>query len=49
MVYLSGKAQTIEEARTKVEEVLANGKALEVFKEFIASQGGNPSIVDDPT
>lgn len=49
MVYLSGKAQTLEEARTKVENVLANGKALEVFKVFIASQGGNPSIVDDPT
>lgn len=49
MVYLSGKTQTLEEARTKVENVLANGKALEVFKAFIASQGGNPSIVDDPT
>ncbi|MBB5147732.1 pyrimidine-nucleoside phosphorylase [Ureibacillus thermosphaericus] len=49
MVYLSGKAQTLKEARTKVENVLANGKALEVFKTFIASQGGNPSIVDDPT
>jgi pyrimidine-nucleoside phosphorylase len=49
MVYLSGKAQTLKEARTKVENVLANGKALEVFKAFIASQGGNPSIVDDPT
>ena len=49
MVYLSGKTQTLKEARTKVENVLANGKALEVFKAFIASQGGNPSIVDDPT
>ena len=49
MVVLGNKAKTIEEARTKLEEVIQNGKALEVFKEFIESQGGNPSVVDDPS
>ena len=32
-----------------LEEVVRNGKALEVFKKFIAAQGGDPSVVDDPS
>ncbi|MFC5541105.1 MAG: pyrimidine-nucleoside phosphorylase [Bacilli bacterium] len=48
MVLLSGKAQSIEEARKKLEEVLNNGKALETFKAFVASQGGDPSITEHP-
>lgn len=49
MVVLGGKAKTIEEARNKLEEVLTNGTALQLFKQFVASQGGNPQIVDDYT
>ncbi|MGO4888297.1 pyrimidine-nucleoside phosphorylase [Anaerobacillus sp. MEB173] len=49
MVYLANKAETLEEARQKLEEVVANGKALEKFKTFVAAQGGNPEIVDDPS
>nr|WP_316047490.1 hypothetical protein [Planococcus glaciei] len=30
-----------------LEEVIANGKALEVMKQFIEAQGGNPAVVDD--
>lgn len=48
MVVLGGHAETIEEARTQLEEVIANGDALEVFKKFIKGQGGNPAVVDDP-
>lgn len=48
MVLLSGKAQSIEEARKKLEEVLNNGEALETFKAFVASQGGDPSITEHP-
>lgn len=47
MVFLGGKAQTTEKARAMLEEVLYNGKALEVFKSFISAQGGDPQIVDD--
>ncbi|MDN7244092.1 pyrimidine-nucleoside phosphorylase [Planococcus shenhongbingii] len=47
MVVVGGKAETLEEARAMLEEVIANGKALEVMKEFIAAQGGNPAVVDD--
>ena len=48
MVVLGGKAKTIEEARTLLEEVVANGAALEVLKKFIAAQGGDASVVDFP-
>ena len=49
MVVLGGKAQTIEEARKMLEEVVANGAALDVLKKFIAAQGGDASVVDDPS
>lgn len=48
MVVLGGKAATIEEARPMLEEVVANGQALEVLKKFIAAQGGDASVVDFP-
>lgn len=49
MVILAGKAETTEEARGMLEEVMHNGKALEVFKTFLASQGGDASVIDDPS
>jgi pyrimidine-nucleoside phosphorylase len=48
MVYLAEKASSLEEARTMLEEVMKNGKALETFKTFLRSQGGDASVVDDP-
>ncbi|GAA0137402.1 pyrimidine-nucleoside phosphorylase [Paenibacillus sp. YSY-4.3] len=48
MVFLAGKAASLEEAEEKLREVIRNGKALAKFKEFIANQGGDASIVDDP-
>jgi pyrimidine-nucleoside phosphorylase len=48
MVYLANKADSLEEAEEKLQEVIRNGKALEKFKEFIANQGGDASIVDHP-
>ncbi|MFC0180931.1 pyrimidine-nucleoside phosphorylase [Thorsellia kenyensis] len=47
MVMLAKKATSLEEARKKLIEVIKNGKALEKFKLFLASQGGDPSIVDN--
>jgi len=49
MVTLAGKAASLEEARAMLEEVMRNGKALEAFKTFLASQGGDASVVDDPS
>lgn len=48
MVLLAEKASTLEDARAKLEEVLKNGKAIETFQTFIASQGGDPSIITNP-
>ena len=49
MVLLAGKAETTEEAREMLEEVIINGKALEVFKLFLHAQGGDTSVIDDLT
>jgi pyrimidine-nucleoside phosphorylase len=48
MVFLAGKAESLENAKEKLKEVIRNGKALEKFKEFIANQGGDASVVDHP-
>lgn len=49
MVFLAGKASNLEEARQMLKEVIDNGTALDAFKVFLSSQGGDASVVDDPT
>lgn len=49
MVYLGKQASTIEEAREKLEESISSGKAIKKFKTFVAAQGGDTSVVDDPS
>jgi pyrimidine-nucleoside phosphorylase len=49
MVYLAGKAPSIEEARANLQEAIQNGSALETLKVFLAAQGGDASVVDDPS
>lgn len=41
------KAQTRQEALEMLEDALSSGKALEKFKELIASQNGDVSVIDD--
>ena len=48
MVHLAGIGKDLDEARSLLEESIENGKALEKFKTFIASQGGDISVIDDP-
>jgi len=48
MVVLGGKAASLTEAREKLQEVIANGQALEKFRQFLKNQGGDPSVVDRP-
>jgi len=44
MVVKAKKAKTVEEAYIRLEENINNGKALAIFKKFIAAQGGDTSI-----
>lgn len=48
MVVVGEKADTLEEARKMLEAVIADGSALQIFKDFIEWQGGNPAVVDNP-
>ena len=47
MVHLGGVGAHLAEARALLAENLANGRALAVFKQFIAAQGGDVRVVDD--
>ncbi|MDF2904216.1 MAG: Pyrimidine-nucleoside phosphorylase, partial [Bacillus sp. (in: firmicutes)] len=49
MVLLAEKAETLEAARKLLETAIADGSALESMKLFLRSQGGDGSVVDDPT
>lgn len=49
MVVLAEKATDLQQAREMLEESIRNGKALQSFKTFLAAQGGDVSVVDDPT
>jgi len=48
MAVLSGVASGKEEARALLEKAIENGAALEKFKAFLAAQGGDASVVDEP-
>ncbi|WHY60574.1 pyrimidine-nucleoside phosphorylase [Cytobacillus firmus] len=48
MVFLAKKADSLKEAREKLENTMKDGSALETFKVFLSSQGGDASVVDDP-
>ncbi|MCA1054709.1 pyrimidine-nucleoside phosphorylase [Rossellomorea aquimaris] len=49
MVYLAEKAATLNEARELLQKAIEDGSALENFKVFLKSQGGDASVVDDPS
>ncbi|WP_421379371.1 pyrimidine-nucleoside phosphorylase [Bacillus salacetis] len=48
MVYLADKAESLEEAREKLISAMKDGSALNSFKLFLKSQGGDETVVDDP-
>ena len=48
MLLLSDSVADVSEARRKVEEKLADGSALERFRQNIELQGGDPTVCDDP-
>lgn len=49
MLQLGGRVETDLQARTLLKEALSSGAAAAKFKELIAAQGGDASVVDDPS
>ena len=47
MLVLVGAARSPAEARQRLEEAVASGRALQTFARVIEAQGGNPAVVDD--
>ena len=48
MVYLGGKSASPEEALVLVDQAWQSGAALEKLSQFIAIQGGNPDVIQNP-
>jgi pyrimidine-nucleoside phosphorylase/thymidine phosphorylase len=48
MVLLAGRSTSIEGARSVCKETIADGSALERFRNLVQAQGGDPRAVDDP-
>jgi pyrimidine-nucleoside phosphorylase len=48
MLVLVGAAKSLAEARRRLEESVASGRALETFARIIEAQGGNPDVIEDP-
>ena len=48
MILLAGLSVDVEDASGKAEEVLDDGRALEVFSSFVSARGGDPRVTDDP-
>lgn len=49
MLLLAKVADSEEEARAKLEKSISSGAALAKFGELVAAQGGDASVVDDPS
>jgi len=48
MLVLGGAEATPAAGRARIEKVLADGSALEKFRQIVTAQGGNPRVCDDP-
>jgi len=48
MLVLAGVAGDAAEGRARIERVLGDGSALEVFRKVVAAQGGDPRVCDSP-
>lgn len=49
MLHMGGKATTLEEGWSILESHIADGSALERFRMMIEAQGGDDTVIDDPT
>jgi pyrimidine-nucleoside phosphorylase len=48
LLVLAGAAPHLEAGRERARYVLDGGHGLEKFREFVAAQGGDPAVCDDP-
>ena len=48
MFFLGGKTKSVEEGRRLAESMIANGQALEKFRQGIRLQGGDARVIDEP-
>ena len=48
MLLAANRVASLEEGKALLQEQLDSGRALEVFKTFLANQGGDTRIVDNP-
>ncbi|MGM0588195.1 MAG: thymidine phosphorylase [Bacteroidota bacterium] len=48
MIYLGDQAQTVEEGIRQSKAAIADGSALEKWKDVVEAQGGDTSVIDDP-
>jgi pyrimidine-nucleoside phosphorylase len=48
MLHLGQQADSYEDGRTRLQGLIDKGYAMKKFKEFVAAQGGSPSIIDQP-
>jgi pyrimidine-nucleoside phosphorylase len=49
MFYLGGASKTVAQGKQLAEEIIASGKAFERFRQMVELQGGDISVIDDPT
>jgi len=49
MLVLGGKATNLNEARTKLSAVIADGSAIRVMEKMVEAQHGDPKVVADPS
>jgi pyrimidine-nucleoside phosphorylase len=47
MLYLGGVSKDVAEGKRKSADLIASGKALEVFRKMVELQGGDPRVIDD--
>ncbi|MGA8492920.1 MAG: thymidine phosphorylase [Terriglobales bacterium] len=48
MFQLGGTADTVVQGKTRAQELIASGKALETFRQMVTLQGGDARVIDDP-
>jgi pyrimidine-nucleoside phosphorylase len=49
MFFVGGATQTVAEGKERAQEIIASGQAFERFRHMVELQGGDISVIDDPT
>ena len=49
MFYLGGATKTVAEGKQRSHEIIASGKAFDRFRQMVELQGGDVSVIDDPS